>query len=232
MSSPPSPVRIPPPVAIPAPPVDPAGLSPLLTTWQEGRRLFRCYNLAREATEFHARDATRRGRFHPLTPLDGDPAVPVLYAADDQLGALSETVFHDVPVRGDKRVPMAKLRGRAIAEIVVARDLRLIDLSSDGLRRLGLSRGELIDSDARSYGDTANWAAVLHAHPAGADGLLWVSRQRDTSRALILFGDRVKPDDVRLCEESTPLPLSFGAGLDLVCAAADRVGITIIGIPD
>jgi RES domain len=223
------PSRVPAPAAVPAPGL-PEDLDPLLTTWDAGERFRRCYDLNWGARDFYAGDDSHRGRFHPFVPHGGAEPLPVLYGADNFDGAVFETVFHDVPIRGIKRVPHARLLRRAVVALIPGRTLTLVDLTSDGLRRLGLARGELIDSDARSYPDTAAWARALHAHSRDIDGLLWVSRQRDTSRALVLFGDRVTPDDLEVDPDGVPLTLGIGRGLDLVAAAAARVGITITGL--
>jgi hypothetical protein len=222
---------IPPPTPIPPPPADPADLDPLLQVWPAGQRLHRCYDVNWGARQFYAGDPAHRGRFHPFTPAGSTSPVEMLYGADDLDGALSETVFHDVPVRGAKRVPHAKLVHRLVVELTALRDLLLADLTSAGLSRLGLSRPSLIESDARSYPDTAAWARALHAHPARVDGLLWVSRQHDTSRALVLFGDRVDLSVLEAAPDAVPLTLGAGAGLDAVCAAATRAGITVTGLP-
>lgn len=222
---------VPPPTPIPAPPADPAGLDPLLHTWPAGEPFHRCYDVNWGARQFHAGDPAHRGRFHPFTAHGSALPVEVLYGADDVQGALSETVFHDVPVRGAKRVPQAKLVHRLVVELVTRRDLVLVDITSAGLSRLGLSRLELIESDSRSYADTAAWARTLHAHPRRVDGLMWVSRQHDTSRALVLFGDRVEVSALEVAPGTVPLALGAGAGLDAVCAAASRAGITITGLP-
>jgi hypothetical protein len=71
-------------------------------------------------------------------------------------GALSETVCH-VPRRADprgKHLAHAQLVHRLGVALVARRDLLLdlirVELTSDGLRRLGLTRGNLFESDARS----------------------------------------------------------------------------------
>lgn len=224
--------RIPAPVAVPEPPAEPAALEPLTAIWRAGEPLYGCYDVAWCSRDFYAGDAAHRGRFHPFTPAGSTRALSVLYGASDEVGALSETVFHDVPVRGDKRVPHAKLVHRLVVQLAATRNMTLVDLTSDGLRRLGVSRTELIESDARSYPGTAAWARALHAHPARVDGLMWVSRQQDTSRALVLFADRVQPDTITVPDRAIPLTLGAGAGLDIVCTAAARAGITITGLPD
>lgn len=223
------PSRVPAPVAVPAPGA-PDSLDPLLTTWGAGEKFHRCFDVGWGSRQFDAGDDAHRGRFHPFTPDGGTEPLPVLYSASDVDGAVFETVFHDVPIRGVKRVPHAKLLHRLVVALVPGRDLTLVDLTIEGLRRLELTRRELIDSDARSYPDTAAWARALHAHPHGVDGLLWVSRQHDTSRALVLFGDRVGGGDLEVAPDEVPLILGIGRGLDLVSAAASRAGITITGL--
>jgi RES domain-containing protein len=226
--------HVPPPVTVPDAPrsaAEIAALNPLTTTWPAGQPLFRCYDVNWGARDFYAGDEAHRGRFHPVTPAGADSPLPVLYCAEDVIGAVSETVFHDVPVRGVKQVPHAKLVHRLIVPLISVRDLTLIDLTSPGLSRLGLSRVELIDSDPRSYPGTAEWASALHDHPAKADGLLWVSRLHDRSACVVLFGDRVAPVDLAVQDGVAPLLLGVGAGLELVSAAADRAAITITGLP-
>lgn len=99
-----------------------------------------------------------------------------------------------------------------------------------GRRSAADDRGELVDSDPRSHQDTAAWARALLAHSQDIDGLLCVSRQRDTSRALVLFGDRVSVADLAVDPDEVPLTLGIGRGLDLVADAASSVGITITGL--
>jgi hypothetical protein len=225
--------KVSPPVSVPPAPTtssDIVALDPLTTTWAAGTVFYRCYDVSWGSRDFYAGDPAHRGRFHPLIPVTESTAVPVLYGASDELGALSETVFHDVPVRGTKHVPHAKLHRRLIVPLSVTRDLTLVDLTSAGLSRLGLSRGELVESGARSYPDTAAWARALHDHPTAVDGMTWVSRQHDTSRAVVMFGDGVNTVDLEVPEGAIPLTLAAGAGLDLVCREADRAGITITGL--
>ena len=71
------------------------------------------------------------------------------------------------------------------------RDLRLVNLTTDGLHRLKVPKAELITSAPIDYPDTARWAAAIHHQCRDVDGLFWMSRQRDRDQALILFGDRV-----------------------------------------
>ena len=90
-------------------------------------------------------------------------------------------MFHDLPIRGSKHLAHAQLVHRLGVALIARRDLLLVDLTSDGPRRLGLTRGELIESDSRSYPRTAAWARALHDHWQRVEGgpRAWWCRQVD-----------------------------------------------------
>ena len=199
-------------------------------TWSAGRAIHRCLDVAWGSRDFYPGDDRHRGRFSPLVPLGSTDPLPVLYGAGDEVGALSETVLHEVPVREVKQVSCRYLRHRILAVLGCRRDLGLVDLTSHGLGRIGLSRSELIEPGGRVYAATAAWDRALHAHPAGVDGLTWVSRQHDTSRAFVLFGDRVAVDDLEVLPDEVPMAVGMGAGLELTLEIAERAGITITGL--
>ena len=229
----PRPLRRVPGVVIPEAPATAgsvAALDPLVTVWPAGEPIHRCFDVAWGSRDLYPADDQRRGRFSPLVPLEADGALPVLYGAGDEIGALSETVFHDVPVRGTKQVSYRYLRHRLLVPLASQRDLALVDLTSHGLSRLGLAHSELIESGSRFYPATAEWARALHAHPAEVDGLVWISRQSNTSRALVLFGDRVSVDDLVVVPDRVPMTVGAGSGLALTLEVADRAGITITGL--
>lgn len=208
-----------------------AALDPLVTIWPAGEPIHRCFDVAWGSRDFYPSDDQHRGRFSPLIPVvAAGRALPVLYGASDEIGALSETVFHDVPVRGVKQVSYRYLRHRLLVPLASRRDLALVDLTSHGLSRLGLAHSELIESGSRFYPATTEWARALHAHPAQVDGLVWVSRQSNTSRALVLFGDRVSVDDLVVVPDRVPMTVGAGSGLALTLAIADRAGITVTGL--
>lgn len=200
--------------------------NPLFETWESRKVFFRCHNIRFGATEFNP--GMGKGRFHPFLGLGGRRRrVPTLYAADSLAGALSETIFHNLPVRGpDKAIRRSLLLPMVVSGLIVNRDLALVQLYGYGLRRLEVSRAELIESEADQYGQTAAWAQALHAHDKKPDGLVWVSRQYDASLALVLFGDRVSRGRLEVVE--APLPLYLGPGFDEVQKAADAAGITIL----
>lgn len=153
--------------------------------------------------------------------------MPTLYGASTLEGSLSESIFHQVPVRGPVRaIRHSTLRPLQVSVLAPGRDLRLVQLHGFGLRRLEVSRLELIDSEAAHYPRTAAWAAALHAWSGAADGLVWVSRFHDTAFALMLFGDRVARSDLDVVEP--PLPIFLGGGLAQIQEAAEKAKITIL----
>lgn len=79
---------------------------------------------------------------------------------------------------------------------------------------------------ATEYPRTVLWAQALHRAFADIDGLLWMSRQFNAARALVLFGDRVR--QAELVAAKPALPLRAGPGRKLVDEAANRAGIVIV----
>lgn len=202
----------------------------MVHTYDAGSRLVRVHSAHRDGHAFT--DVSRgaplaAGRFSPFVPDGTEQHVSVLYAAEDFEGAVSETVFHDVPVRGDQRGPRLRLRDRVATTIEVRRSLRLVNLTSRGLSKLEVARTELIESDPKAYPTTASWARALHDSPTAPDGLLWVSRQHDTSVCVVLFGGRVDQDDVQPVPGLVPVPLYAGDGYERVAQMAHEAGITL-----
>lgn len=137
---------------VPDPPL-PSSIRPLLFTWERNRPLLRCHNTRFTPNEFNPGQGL--GRFHPFADPLGR-VVSTLYAAEDLEGALSETVFHGVPVRGlGKGTRKATLNPLVVSTLVCDRDLRLVQLFGLGLRRLGFTRLRLIEASKRQYVRTA-----------------------------------------------------------------------------
>lgn len=201
----------------------PADLDPLLECWEAGRAIVRCHGARQHERAFNR--TSHLARFRPLT--HGDAIVPTLYGASDLRGALSETVLHDVPVRGPNRwVLRAEIERWVWSEVTPRRDLSLVALHRAGLRRIQATRKELIESDAAHYADTVPWADALHDVEAAPDGLCWRSRQHDDSLVLMLFGTRVREADLQVVRPAESL--DRGAGGELVYAFAEACGITVV----
>lgn len=161
-------------------PPDP--FDPATATLPTGHLLHRVLSATRTATDFNpgigAR--TRFGFF-------GDPVVPIMYAADTEDAAIAETLLHDIPAEGGL-LPYDQYADKVLVRLKVTRSVRLGVLHGTGLRRLKVTAAELTASPASSYATTVRWAEA--AHGAGLDGLVWMSRQCNDSKAYVFFGDR------------------------------------------
>lgn len=185
-------------------------------------------------TEPSASPALRR--FSPIIDASGI-RVPVLYAGDSLAGALGETVFHDL--RDDPAVPSeifrADLRSLRAGYLTVARDLDLVDLTDPELARLGLARGDVIDTPPRDYPVTATWGQAAWDGTAAA-GIVWNSRRKADRLAYLLFVDPQRSGDKRraadrrrdLTVDDPPTPLWDGDGLGAVLTAATDRNVTVI----
>ncbi|MBP7654939.1 MULTISPECIES: RES family NAD+ phosphorylase [Pseudomonadota] len=206
---------------------EPAGdLHASFTELIVGTVLHRVHQSQYQADQFNP-GLRGNARFSPIQDNQGQ-AIPTLYAGTTLPCALMETVFHDVPhTAGFKSFDKAKLAGQVHSTVRVEADLQLVDLSSVALRKLGVTRMQLIDTEKDQYPATRNWAMALHRQCPQAQGLSWVSRQDDSARAVVLFGDRIAEGALQAGDGSQSLtddPGTYDAVLDL----ADRIGVSII----
>jgi hypothetical protein len=191
--------------------------------------MWRCHSPAYGATMFNPGDRGR-GRFHPFDGKHGG-RVSTLYAADTLSGALSETLFHNVPRTGVGSTLRTIRRGRLAdycrSLLRCRRPLRLIGLHGAAIGHLPITEAALIHSPASRYAETVRWARALYLASPEADGLVWRSRQDSDSFAVVLFGGRLQASDlvVDSAHNGEPLPLP-PVDVD-VYAAANAAGITI-----
>lgn len=196
----------------------------MVAVWEAGLAVYRVHSVRFAPVMFNP--GYGRGRFHPFTDAQGR-FVPTLYGADHRDGALSEAVFRGVPMVGKLRGIRRKVLESIVLSVLAAkRNLQLIDLRGHGLRRIGLQRNQLLETEADSYLCTATWAQALHRCNNAADGLIWVSRQFDTASVMVLFGDRLSSNELEVLRES--ISLYRGSGFDDVQQAAEEAGIAIL----
>jgi hypothetical protein len=191
-----------------------------------GEELVRCHDTFFGSTEFNP-DPKISQRFRPFTAQRR--TVPTLYAATTFEGALSETLFHAVPVDGpDRSVRLSRFATWCNSRLRPKRDLLLADLTDAKLPALGITRDELIGSPATSYPETARWAKALFECDLEPDGLVWNSRLVPSSLAVVLFG-RGRVSRMEDLESVGPLtPMSNGRGAEMLEAAAERMGILLV----
>ncbi|HWW63029.1 MAG TPA: RES family NAD+ phosphorylase [Thermoanaerobaculia bacterium] len=183
------------------------------------------YNLAYLPTAFNPGiDEVVRGRFHFFC--SADAIVPVLYGAEIEDAAIAETILQ-LSAQHHQRgwIFNETLKGRAIVSITPAIDLRLIELCGAGLQKLRLLPEEITSTRPSEYPRTIQWAKALHGETPEAHGLLWMSHQFNTSKSLMLFGDRIEPPDL---VAGAPVSLSGPAGRALLEHAIRIAGLAII----
>ncbi len=200
-------------------------LQATLIEWGGGKTLYRVHH---ERYQGNAFNPTRRGnaRFSPVADRSGN-VIPTLYAGGTVNCALMETVFHNVPYKpGFKWLSLSILDGQVCSALTLKRDMRLIDLGTIALHKLGINRTQLIDTTEAHYPRTRRWAQAFYEQFPKAQGLRWTSRQDDHAHAVLLFGNRIKPSD--LSAEPDPVRLIVdGEAILPVLDLAIRLGVIL-----
>lgn len=201
----------------------------MLTTvvWPKGQIIHRLHLEQYRASQFNP-GMIGNARFSPIRDTAAQP-IPTLYGGTTFDCAAMETVFHDVPfAAGLKTYDTKKLEGQVYSQIVSGEDLLLADLSSTALRKLGLQRNQLIDTEKDRYPQTRPWAEAVHAQFPQLHGLCWISRQDDRARAIMLFGDRLSTGALLPIAPSITITTDIGIYGDVV-DLANRIGVKLVG---
>lgn len=179
-----------PPSAAHVTPAPHAGLNITLWTLPAGRVMHRVHLQKYGPGQFNPGNAGN-ARFSPIVD-DKGVVIPTIYAATTFDGAVMETIYRDVPyVPGSKSVDKHRLDDQVHSKIQAGADLVLVDLSAVALRKLGVMKSQLIETEKDQYPGTRKWAEAIHSQHKHVQGLCWVSRQDDSARAVVLFGDRI-----------------------------------------
>lgn len=194
--------------------------------WKAGTEIHRIHESKYRADEFNG-SGDGNARFSPIATSNG-AVIPTLYGGGDFECAAMEVPFHDVPFEpGLKTVNKSKRLAPLRYSIVVPRhDLTLADLTNVALRKLGVARRQLIDTDKDQYPRTRQWAVAIHAQDESLQGLYWTSRQDDTQPAIMLFGDRLASGELESAEEPRSL-IDDRAVYRLILGLAERLGVNI-----
>lgn len=120
------------------------------------------------------------------------------------LGSSIKVAFHEVILRdrGDARtgpvpIPLAEIEAYTCAEIEVASDIRLVDLTGDAALKMGVASDVV---GARDQTTAQLWSAAFHAHPQGIDGVYYPSRLNE-ERNIALYDRAIS----KLAARATPL---------------------------
>ena len=134
-------------------------------------------------------------RFSPIFNAAGN-VIPTIYAAAEIRSALMETLLHDAPSPAPGFIYLAPVpEERVLVQLTNKSALQLANLQTLGLRRVGIKRADLIDSDKPAYTSTRAFARALHAARPDVQGLSWHSRQNH-GEVIMLFADRIAPADL------------------------------------
>ena len=207
-------------------PDPPAVLHITTATWQADVALHRVH-LDLYAAEAFNPGIKGNARFSPIDNAAGKP-IPALYGGTSFNCAAMETVFHDVPFApGLKTFAKHKLEGQLHSVLAATAALTLADLRNVPLRKLGVERKQLVDTEKDTYGQTRKWAAAIHAQHAHIQGLCWTSRQDDSAMAVMLFGDRIGAGLLTRRDASRALLDDGPAYMDLL-TLADMIGVRVV----
>ncbi len=194
---------------------------PKLTSLPAGEVIYRIHEPRFGPAGFNPGDRGR-GRVHPMD----DPAgqrVPTLYGALDFETALCEGLFRGRP--RESTIPANKVRALSRSLLRTRQTLNLVNLYLPGLRAIHANATTLIESPERCYAATARWAEALYPNAGDARGMLWRSRQRPETDAMIFWQPNMPDQAFEVIEDSTSLasPTLFQRVLEL----AGLQGITI-----
>jgi hypothetical protein len=111
------------------------------------------------------------------------------YCGLDLDTAVAETLLHDqLPENGGFDVAHSQFTGKYLVRFAPAPAggaLTLADLTGHSLKRLG---GDNSISSEYPYDTPQLWSMAVHSHPANVDGIVFVSRQLNTKKAVVIFG--------------------------------------------
>jgi hypothetical protein len=108
----------------------------------------------------------------------------VLYLAQQPAGAFIES-FGQLVTTAEfpRRITSQELSRKALCELAPSRPVRLVDLTGNGLARVG--------ADARIFAgdrqDAQVWSKAIHDHPSNVDGLLYPMRHDPKQLAAAIF---------------------------------------------
>ena len=139
-----------------------------------------------------------------------------------------ETVWHDAPTpsHGLHLVLNQATEPRRVGSLKPSAALHLVDLTTGGLRRLGLARAEVIDSDPVHFPGTRQLSAWLFENKPDAQGICWTCRQNDEGRAVLLFAPRL--GSVKLAVATEDEIFIDEPHLDALLTLAERLGAGVI----
>jgi hypothetical protein len=171
--------------------------------------------VAKEGQErsFYVSKRPGGNRFDPLPVPDSD--VGVLYLATSPDACVAETLLRwhdDIDAGAPIELERSRFEGKKIYRIEIKRNLNLVDCTGYGVAVLqqtlaasapaGWKAEDIFQCSSSHYASTQLWAQWMRHQAPAADGLLWMSRQFNSERCVVLFADRCSADDLACDDKS------------------------------
>ena len=134
-------------------------------------------NVTRHDQTFN-RSGVGDSRFAPLVGPYGKP-VPYVHLAQNPVGALLESVTHDV-WGTSSTVQRSDLRGRRLRRLITTVDIDVVDLRNHRIEESKLTRLQLVACPSEHYACTRRWASRRLQSTLAEEsttGIVWHSRQ-------------------------------------------------------
>ncbi|MHB1201321.1 MAG: RES family NAD+ phosphorylase [Polaromonas sp.] len=167
-------------------------------------------------------------RFSPIRDVN-DAIIPTLYAGTSPSVALMETVLHDAPWPSSGYIltlPAPENELRRMSCLVNMQTLQLADFSALGLRRLGLKKSKVIESDKTHYPFCRKVAEWVYKTRPDLHGIVWPSRQDDRGLAMVLFEPRLIATSLRVWHDGENI--AGGYALEVLVELLDVLGAGMI----
>ncbi|CEE90667.1 RES family NAD+ phosphorylase [Xenorhabdus nematophila] len=189
--------------------------------WQARNPIERIHHQVFKGAEFNP--GKGNARFSPCKNAQGIP-IPTIYGGENISVAVMETVYHDVPT-GCNNLPfdLGKLDKLVYSQLTPNVDLIIVDINVRLLRKWGLEPKDVLFSDAENYSRTQVLASQIYQDNPTAQAIIWTSKQHG-DKAIMLFGDRLKTNELTISIESQPL-WSSNSIIKAVDLLADEMGL-------
>ncbi|MCW7761018.1 RES family NAD+ phosphorylase [Photorhabdus luminescens] len=185
-------------------PFPPENTGVKIQKWKAGTPIERIHRIKFKGIEFNP--GIGNARFSPFK--NNGIFVPTIYGGENIGVAIMETILHDIPLNcSGIPVYLGKLDDLARSRIIPRKDIKYVDINPRILKKWGIIQSQLIESEASDYHITRRWAAKIYHDNPDAQAIRWFSKQHG-SKAIIIFGDRVKEGDLSVSIESEPAATS------------------------
>lgn len=165
-----------------------------------GVELHRIHLTSFGSTQFND-TAKGTARFSPIRDVHGT-IIPTIYGGESFECATCEIILRSpsaLPTNPATGLPTLQIvppsdhANRSHSVVRTTADLKLVDLSIAGQRRIGVNKNALLAGPEITYSATRGWAERIHAVCPTAQGLHYISSQYGPHFAVVLFGDRLGP---------------------------------------